>query len=208
MLSKIMAFMKKNWMALVLGLAAFVVMALLMQSMAGSESLMSYRFLGNKAALESDDVMPAGTYQPVTELPVGGTGAKLGSTTTWFARGGMEGGMDKVDPSTKGFSDPDRWDAPPPRPAGGDVSGAGLIGHAGLLPDGAADTGDLLAGGLALKPQMSSWKDGTRTRDQTLSARGDVANPVGSGPSPEASLSEEPSDSPVAAKPVEAFSLW
>lgn len=212
-MSTIISFTKKHWQRIAIAVAVVVVVGLVLQSMTSSEPLLSYRFLTKKAVRAKEgDVLPAGSYQPVTELPVGGTGAKLGTTTTWFSRGGMPGGMDQVG-SAKDFTDPNQWEGFP-RPGGDILVGGGLLGH-GLLPeeDSAKNTSDLLDDGLALKPQLSSWKDGTRSRDQTLSSRGDVANPVGTGPSPEASVEEstgeETESAPKAATDAsESFSMW
>ncbi len=212
-MSTIISFTKKNWRMIAIAVAVVVVLALVLQTMTSSEPLLSYRFLTKKAvAVKKGDVLPAGSYPAVTELPVGGTGAKLGTTTTWFSRGGLSGGMDNIG-STKDFTDPNQWESFP-HPAGEVLEGGGLLGH-GLLPeDGSAkNTSDLLEDGLALKPELSSWKDGTRSRDQTLSSRGDIANPVGAGPSPEASVdasTEEATESApkAATDSSESFSMW
>ena len=66
--------------------------------------------------------MPA--EQKLNELPVGGTAGKLGTTTTWFARGGKVGGMDNLRSAKEmGYSRPERLNiSTPSSPAPANVA--------------------------------------------------------------------------------------
>jgi hypothetical protein len=106
-----------------------------------------------------------------TELPVGGQSAKLGSTTTWFARGGQVGGMDVLkSASGQGFSRPDYFQLYKP---GSHVVGSNVPAPGnGLLPDGAALL-DVVPSVGPSNPELSSMND--RSRD--LSGRNDIVIP-------------------------------
>ena len=127
-----------------------------------------------------------------TELPVGGQAAKLGSTTTWFARGGKVGGMDNIkDASSMGFDRPAYLNIYSQSNIG---ASAGPMPGSGLLPEGAS----LLDVGPSVGPDnpvLTSTSD--RSRD--LSGRSDVVIPrVDDG-------SNFQSSTPVSPLPISTF---
>ena len=60
------------------------------------------------------------------ELPVGGKAAELGATTTWFARGGRDGGMDRMKSADDmGYDRPEQLDIFSAGPAPANTMGGG-----------------------------------------------------------------------------------
>lgn len=151
--------------------------------------------------------MPA--EQNLNELPVGGKAGKLGTTTTWFARGGKVGGMDNLrSASEMGYSRPERLDiSTPSSPAPANVAmgypRSAMKGtELSTIPDEPAepgkemlpksDTGDLLESADTVsgpgQPLLTSLRDRTpdlsgRKEDPT-NERAEIDFNNGSGPLP------------------------
>lgn len=187
MLQKVVSFVKAHAVKIAIGIAVLVALIVIVASYMG-DSLTSY---GKK---DDSALLPAGASEH--EAPVGGMAAKLGLPSAWFSSSRFTHEQDPVIAPIAADTDTKLHDIML------DADAIPEKSHE-LLPEDAADTGDLLASGLALKPQMSSWRAKTHSRD--LTTRGDISNPIGTGPAPDATLHAEPH----AASPYEhQMSMW
>jgi len=142
---------------------------------------LSFRYLRQMTGGDGGPVGHSKLFMPskYTELPVGGQGARLGGTSTWFQRGGREGAMDNLrDAASQGFSRPARLDvyqADGPAPAD---SVSSVVPVNGLMPGGGGQGGANLLGAVPTvgpeQPVLTSQND----RNRDLSGRSDISIPV------------------------------